>query len=141
MTEIVNEQRKISVDTRELALFADRAVRELPETQNRQPEILLVDNERIRGLNREFRGKDAATDVLSFRYLDEEFEAGDSLGDIVISVERAKLQANENEIGLELELKQLVLHGIIHLCGYDHEHDDGEMDALELKLRARLKVD
>ncbi|HEY0050072.1 MAG TPA: rRNA maturation RNase YbeY, partial [Pyrinomonadaceae bacterium] len=62
------------------------------------------------------------------------------LGDIVISLEQAQRQAAENNLTLENEIKQLILHGILHLCGYDHESDGGEMNRLELKLRRKLKV-
>jgi probable rRNA maturation factor len=62
------------------------------------------------------------------------------LGDIVISAEQAARQAEENGLSLEVEIKQLILHGLLHLCGYDHETDDGEMNARELELRERLNI-
>ncbi len=64
----------------------------------------------------------------------------DNLGDIVISVEQAQKQAAENGLTLEGEIKQLILHGLLHLCGYDHETDDGEMNELELVLRVQLAI-
>ncbi|MGH9945999.1 MAG: rRNA maturation RNase YbeY [Pyrinomonadaceae bacterium] len=60
------------------------------------------------------------------------------LGDIVISAELAERQAIENDLTLENEIKQLILHGLLHLCGYDHETDNGEMNARELDLREQL---
>ena len=64
----------------------------------------------------------------------------DFLGDIVISIEQAAKQADENDLTLEAEIKQLMLHGVLHLCGYDHETDDGEMNARELELRDKLGI-
>lgn len=64
----------------------------------------------------------------------------DFLGDIVISIEQAARQAEENGLTLEAEIKQLMLHGVLHLCGYDHETDDGEMNARELELRDKLSI-
>jgi probable rRNA maturation factor len=61
-------------------------------------------------------------------------------GDIVISAEQAQKQAAENGLDLETEIKQLILHGLLHLCGYDHETDAGEMNKRELQLRKKLKI-
>jgi len=63
------------------------------------------------------------------------------LGDIVISVEQAQRQAKENGLTLEDEIKQLILHGLLHLCGYDHETDGGKMSKRELQLRRHLKIE
>ena len=96
----------------------------------------------MRELNRRWRGKRGTTDVLSFPAGQTELEklSGATLGDVVISVERAARQAAEHELSFEQEIAQLILHGLLHLCGHDHETDDGEMNALELRLRRRLKV-
>lgn len=67
-------------------------------------------------------------------------KSDDFLGDIVISAEQAQKQAEENGLTLENEIKQLILHGLLHLCGFDHETDDGEMNARELELRERLGI-
>ena len=92
-------------------------------------------------LNEMFRGKSATTDVLSFPHEPDEFDPDkDNLGDIVISAEQAQKQATENGLTLEGEIKQLILHGLLHLCGYDHETDNGEMNARELELRELLKI-
>ena len=58
----------------------------------------------------------------------------------MISVEQAERQAEENGLTLEAEIKQLILHGVLHLCGYDHETDNGEMNKRELQLRRKLKI-
>jgi probable rRNA maturation factor len=85
--------------------------------------ILLCEDDEIRALNRDYRGKDKATDVLSFSLLDGE-EGGDgvvALGDIVISIETAARQAPRYGNDLASELLRLLIHGIHHLFGFDHE--------------------
>lgn len=86
----------------------------------------------MRRVNSTYRGKDKATDVLSF--------PGDEghLGDVLISVPTARRQAGEQGHAPERELKVLLLHGVLHCLGYDHETDDGEMERLERNLRRRL---
>ncbi|MCY3934217.1 MAG: GTPase Era [Acidobacteria bacterium] len=95
--------------------------------------LRLVDDEEMRELSRRYRQLDRATDVLSFP--GEETPEGRHLGDVVISVETA---ASRDGATLERELKVLALHGILHCLGYDHETDDGEMEALESRLRTRF---
>lgn len=95
--------------------------------------LRLVDDAEIRELNRSYRRIDSATDVLSFP--GEETPEGRHLGDIVISVETA---AARGETSLADELKVLALHGILHCLGHDHETDNGEMEALEARLRDRF---
>jgi probable rRNA maturation factor len=85
-------------------------------------------------LNRDYRHKDKPTDVLSF-----EGQGGDmGLGDVIISVETARVNAARFGRTLDTELEILALHGFLHALGYDHETDQGEMEALEKKLRSRL---
>jgi len=93
-------------------------------------------------LNRLWRRKHGITDVLSFPAVQDEFEKmeGSSLGDVVISVEQAVRQAKENNLSPDQEIAQLILHGLIHLCGYDHSTDNGEMDRLEIRLRKKLGI-
>lgn len=85
----------------------------------------------LRRLNREFLQKNYATDVLSFP---SGLEKG-SLGDIAISVLRAAEQAKEFGHSLAIELRVLMLHGVLHLCGFDHENDRGEMRRVEMRWR------
>ena len=116
-----------------LARFAARARREL---RLGGVNILLTDDREVRDLNRTFRKKDKATDVLSFPAIPE---AGDEFaGDIAISVEYAARSAQRFELELQQELKILILHGLIHLSGHDHEIDDGEMARVESRLRRKL---
>ncbi|HEX8636735.1 MAG TPA: rRNA maturation RNase YbeY, partial [Pyrinomonadaceae bacterium] len=121
MTEIINRQRKTKLDWQIFEKFADSAIQAIPETENKTATIALISDRQMRKLNREFRGKNSTTDVLSFPFEPDEFETEENtLGDILISVEQAKKQAAENDLPLETEIKQLILHGILHLCGFDH---------------------
>lgn len=100
--------------------------------------VLVCDDATIRSLNRHFRGKDCATDVLSFPAGFAQPDGPPYLGDIAISLETAAAEAAEAGTTLEEELRTLLLHGIIHLAGYDHETDRGEMRRLEAALRREL---
>jgi probable rRNA maturation factor len=104
--------------------------------------LVFVADRAMRQLNRQFRGRNYSTDVLSFPTARTEWEklSGANLGDVVISVERAGAQAAEHGLDFEEEVAQLILHGLLHLCGYDHETDNGEMNRLELRLRRRLGI-
>jgi probable rRNA maturation factor len=100
----------------------------------RELALVLAGDGLLRRLNREYRGKDKTTDVLSFP--GDGGEAG--LGDIVISVAKAERNARRFGRSLPQELDVLALHGFLHVLGYDHEADDGTMDRLEGRLRKRL---
>lgn len=97
--------------------------------------ILLTDDSEIRRINREYRGKDEATDVLSFPDGDRLPDGRVFLGQIVVSLERARVQARELGHDEGREILELLLHGLLHLLGWDHETDEGEMDELEVRLR------
>jgi probable rRNA maturation factor len=141
MSEVINSQRKIKIETEDFQMFAERAIEIVPEARGKSATIAFVSDKKMRGLNKTFRGKNATTDVLSFPFKAQEFEAGENnLGDIVISLEQAERQAIENNLDFETEIKQLILHGVLHLCGYDHDADAGEMNALELRLREKLRI-
>ena len=94
--------------------------------------VALVSDRRMRALNRQFRGKDAVTDVLSFPSDDRGF-----MGDIVIAAGVAERQAKEAGHSVAVEVKVLSLHGLLHLLGYDHEADDGRMARAEARLRRK----
>lgn len=101
-------------------------------------EVLLTDDATVRVLNRRWRGKDTATDVLSFASGDRLPEGGTHLGDVAISLETAGRQAVEGGRTLLAELQALLVHAILHLCGHDHETDAGEMVAIEARLTREL---
>ena len=141
MIDVVNRQRRVAVDGERWRGFVAKALKVVP-ADGAGVTVVFVSDRAMRELNKKFRGRDATTDVLSFPVEQAEFEkdAGATLGDLVISVEQAARQAGENGLTLEEEIAQLILHGLLHLCGYDHETDKGEMNALELRLRRRLGV-
>lgn len=95
---------------------------------------LVTSDEELRRLNREFLNHDYPTDVLSFPAAEE----GGELGELAISIERADAQARHYEHALLDELRVLMLHGVLHLRGMDHERDRGEMARAERKLRKEL---
>ena len=99
--------------------------------------VLLADDARLKELNSSFRHKNKPTDVLSFPAFDNEEGMA---GDLAISLETAQRQADEHGHALEDEVRILMLHGVLHLAGYDHEVDKGEMRALEAELRETLKL-
>ena len=107
--------------------------------------ILLCDNQFIWPLNRDYRGKDAPTDVLSFAQ--REGEGADPndpiLGDVIISIERAAEQAPQHGKSLEDELKLLLVHGVLHLLGYDHidAEEAEEMEHREREILSQLTVE
>jgi probable rRNA maturation factor len=107
--------------------------------------VLMTGDAEMRRLNREFRGKDKTTDVLSFPVNPHEptdglcgAPEGSVAGDLAISVETAARQAEEAGHSLLVELQILLLHGVLHLAGYDHETDSGTMARKEAALRRRF---
>ena len=101
-------------------------------------DVLLAGDRTLRRLNRSFRKKDKATDVLSFPAAEE--MAGLHGGDLAISLETAKRQADEQGHSLRDEVRVLLLHGLLHLSGMDHEADGGEMAEREGALRGKLRL-
>ena len=129
------------MDSKAWRKFGEQALREI-DCAKRDATIVFVSDRNIRDLNRHFRQKNRATDVLSFPTKAERFETDlwAHVGEVVISVERAAAQAKQNRLSFQNEIEQLILHGLLHLCGYDHETDKGEMNRLELKLRRKLGI-
>ncbi|MEK6681222.1 MAG: rRNA maturation RNase YbeY [Nitrospirota bacterium] len=104
---------------------------------NAELSILIVNDSRMRGLNLMYRGKDRTTDVLAFSMKEGKYSGinPDILGDIVISANTAKKQAEENGHGLYDEIALLLIHGILHLTGYDHER--GKKEELRMRKKER----
>jgi probable rRNA maturation factor len=113
----------------EIAAFAQRVLRAAGAKGIAEVSIAFVDDAAMRALNRKYRRKNTTTDVLTF--------PGER-PDIVISLEQARRQAADEKHSLATEVRYLVLHGLLHALGYDHETDRGEMNALEMKVRARV---
>lgn len=145
--EVVNRQRLARIDARRVASLAGATLGAIGR-DGANLTVAFVRDRVIRELNDKFRGTDLATDVLSFPGEDERERAGgvtfigsdisDHLGDIVVSTDTALRQANGAGHSFEREVDELVIHGVLHLCGYDHETDVGQMNRLELKLRRKL---
>ena len=136
---IVNRQRRISLEEEDLGAFAtglSRAVRLSLESLT----IALVSDRRSAALNRRYRGQTQPTDVLSFPAAGSPALNG-YRGDVVISVETARRHARRYRHSLEEEVKLLMVHGVLHLLGYDHETDQGQMNRREHALRRRLGLE
>ncbi|MGB7210622.1 MAG: rRNA maturation RNase YbeY [Pyrinomonadaceae bacterium] len=141
MIDVINLQRKVKLETEVFRKFVTELSFLVEEANGKTFSVAFVSDSRMRELNHLFRGKNSTTDVLSFQHEPDEFDPDkNNLGDIVISVEQAQKQAEENGLTLEGEIKQLILHGVLHLCGYDHETDNGQMNARELELREELGI-
>ena len=113
--------------------------------RNRSFDILITGDAELRRLNRDFRGKDYPTDVLSFPAMVGQASAcqrplagASFLGDLAISLGRARAQAREFGHAIEQEIQILMLHGVLHLMGHDHETDSGAMARAEKRWRAKL---
>ena len=144
---ITNEQDKIEIPAEweeKINQVAAICLREEQLPEDIEVDLLFVDNEAIREMNLEYRDKDSATDVLSFPMYEPDEEIDDEeevlLGDIVISLERAQEQCEEYGHSLEREVMYLLVHGLLHLAGYDHmeEEDKKVMRTQEEKLLAQI---
>jgi probable rRNA maturation factor len=137
---ILNRQRRVPVAIHPLQQFYERARRELgfaPESVT----IQLISDATMALLNETFRKKHGPTDVLSFPANGARPTPGAQyVGDIAISPETARRNARRFSRSLPVEMRILILHGMIHLAGFDHETDHGEMDRLERRLRIRLGI-
>lgn len=128
---ICNSQKKVAL-TDAVKRLSARAVRSALKSEgfprSAEVSITFTDDEGIRKMNSEYRGKDCPTDVLSFPLFDDDYGDGmpAALGDIVISLERALLQAQEYGHSLEREVAFLCVHSVLHLLGYDHETGEKE---------------
>ena len=129
-----NRQRKVRFNERELREFVQRLGREL--AGGREFAVVIGSDASLRRANRQFRGKSSSTDVLSF----PDGEQG-RLGDILVSAGRAEQQANRYGRGVEEEIKVLVLHGLLHLLGYNHESDNGRMRKAEHRWRKKYGLE
>ena len=101
--------------------------------------IMFVGDQRMRGLNRRYRGKDRTTDVLAFAMRETIHSSADLLGDVVIAVPTAARQAKQGRRSLDEELTVLLVHGILHLCGYDHERSEKEARRMHRRERMILR--
>ncbi|MEI8013679.1 MAG: rRNA maturation RNase YbeY [Nitrospira sp.] len=135
-----SQVRRITFDQTRLERSARAILTDVGET-SAELGILFVGDQRMRGLNRRYRGKDRTTDVLAFAMREAARPEvsrlmPDMLGDVVISIPTAWRQAKETRRTLDEELACLLIHGILHLCGYDHER--GEKEARRMHRRERM---
>jgi len=130
---VLNRQRRHAIDPARIRRF----ISQLTLQFGKPPvpfSVVFITDEAMRTYNRRYRGMDKTTDVLSFE------GDGDYLGDILISAETAYNQARKSPtLTFETNVHRLLLHGFLHLLGYDHETDAGQMRALERRLRRRLQ--
>jgi len=128
--------RRVPQDVRPRAiqLFARKLQRDL--AKGRPFDTLITGDAELQRLNRDYRGKDYATDVLSF----PSEERDSRIGDLAISAARARAQARRFGHSTEVEIRILMLHGVLHLTGLDHETDSGAMARAEKRWRARLAL-
>ncbi len=130
---IILEHDSNEIHQRALTLFATKAKRAVGARG--ELSIRITSSAEMRKLNLRFRRKNNPTDVLSFPA-----DALELAGDIAISAEIAAANADQLGHSVDTELKILILHGLLHLAGYDHETDAGEMQAQEARLRRRLNL-
>ena len=139
--DITHKERGKKVPTRELRKMAEGILAFLKQDRA-ELSLVLVDNRKIQELNARYRNRNEPTDVLSFPS-GESLPAGvQILGDVVISVEKAEEQARKRRKTVEREIESLLIHGILHLLGYDHERSEKEakvMRGLEKKISRALE--
>jgi len=147
---ILNRQRSVRIARRPLEEFLRRVASELGLAES-SVTVCIVSDAKIARMNKTYRGKPGPTDVLSFpaEARKRPMAAGRKaaadaatayLGDIAISAATARRNAARFGRTFPAELRILILHGVLHLLGYDHETDRGQMDRLEEKLRRRLRL-
>jgi len=140
---ILNRQKRARVELPSLEKFVRKVKREL-RLDGRELAICLVSNAEMARLNKTYRGKQGPTDVLSFPASVEAAygrASSNSLGDIAIAPMVARRNAKRYDRTLPVELRILILHGVLHLMGYDHERDSGQMERRERLLRRRLGLE
>ena len=135
--EVLNRQRLKPLDKSQAARLSQSVLDRIGR-EDATLTITFIRDRAMRILNRDYRKIDKPTDVLSFAYHEvaDEFVSDESethLGDVVISVETAQRYATELGLTFDLEIEHLIIHGTLHLAGYDHETDNGEMNRLERK--------
>jgi probable rRNA maturation factor len=134
---VLNKQRQLQIDRKAAALFCAALLQSLKQ-EKCALSIVFVSTREIQFMNRRYRGRDYATDVLSFFYGRERIEGMRFLGEILISPAVAADQAIRYGVTSEKELRKLLVHGTLHLLGYDHETDEGQMNQMQAKLIHRI---
>ena len=133
--QVRSELRRISVFASRIQKLAQHVLRAAGEPRA-ELSLLLIGDSRMRRLNRRYRGRDAPTDVLAFSLREAGGPASSLLGDVVISLPQASRQARAGRRSLDDELATLLIHGVLHLLGYDHERGDREARRMHRKEQA-----
>ena len=143
ISALIPEKLKDLIPEKILCSAVEAALEEEKFPDSPSVSIMVTDNEHIRELNQRYRGIDKPTDVLAFEtdFLDPDLETR-YLGDVVISYPQAKFQAESRGHTIEAELQLLVVHGILHLLGYDHdtEANKSEMWSMQSKILRKLDI-
>ena len=131
-----NAQRKFKIDRQKLVGYVGMVLAELAQTDS-EISIMLVNDVKIRKLNKEYRGQDLATDVLAFPQDAgaKNDNGGPLLGDVVVSVETSRRQAKQHCLSGEEEIVLLIIHGTLHLLGYDHGRSGKDKKEMQEKTR------
>ncbi len=139
MIEIINRQTKSRIRTERFRALIERLLRRA-RMSGAGVTLVFAGDAAVRRLNRDFRGKDKTTDVLSFPIHGKGEDNRPHLGDIIISVPQARKQAAALRHPLEAELAYLAIHGFVHLCGFEHEEGHEEEEARTLRLLRKEKL-
>lgn len=134
--QVRNRQRRVRINRDSVVLFCAALLQSL-NLQDRALSIAFISPRMMKKLNANYRNKNYATDVLSFSYDEEMVEGAPFLGEIVIASEFAANQAMHYGVPPELEFRKLLVHGTLHLMGYDHEADAGQMIQMQHRLMRR----
>jgi probable rRNA maturation factor len=134
--QVRNKQRRHKIDRIAVAVFCSEVFREIGESD---PALSLafVNSREMQALNNRYLRRNYATDVLSFDYNEKTMDGRNFLGEIIIAPEVSACNAHQFGVHPDKELKKLLIHGILHLLGYDHEIDKGRMQHLQANLVRR----
>jgi probable rRNA maturation factor len=131
--QVLNKQRRYKIYSPSVALFCVHVLRSFSDDA-KALSIVFVNSAKMRGINNAYLSHDYATDVLSFSYEGAVMDGRPFLGEIVIAPEIAAFHAARYGISPEKEIRKLLVHGILHLMGYNHETDQGQMKRLQTRL-------
>jgi probable rRNA maturation factor len=134
--QILNRQRRYKIDRESVVSFCTVLLRSLKLREKTLSIVFLTAGD-MRSMNSRYRGRDYATDVLSFSYGNQEMEGRDFLGEIFIAPEVAIKQSVQYGISPEREVRKLLVHGTLHLIGCDHESDKGQMNHRQRNIMRR----
>lgn len=142
MTVLISGKKRVTGVNRSKIRKTAEAILDLLQSADAELSILLTDDEEMTVINSEYRGKNRPTDVIAFAMADGDFGLLNSniLGDVVISLDTAKKQAMERNVEIMNEVRFLLIHGILHLHGYDHEKCDMERLKMQRKEKQLLKA-